>query len=594
MPTIRVVRKLVWVLPLFLVATLFGSHLAAAGTADVSIEGHGWGHGVGLSQYGAKALGADGATYEQILHRYFTGVSLVPLAAAAPASFLVTEVQPLWVGLLEGQSGVSFTVSEDSAQLCFDDLDSCVVTAVPGETYRFGYDTPDRCFFQRKQRLGGFARISPTGSCDASVRPVTSATKLFLPRKARSYSDGTLRLRQSSTANGIHVVFQIGLESYLKGVAVAPDSWSGASLRAHVVTVRSTAAWNALERGKVEVLDPGRRADCHCNLYDSDPDLVFRGATEEDTHPNWIAAVDSTRSQVMRTTDGVALGMYSSSSGGVTENYADVFDETGHSHLRSVNDSAAFADSAGNPHDSWGAGYDRAIIAGTYGFSWVSDIEVVNRNDSGSARTIRISGIVDGRPTTVDVSAIDLRNALSLRSTTFDVSMTPLFNDVPPDHPFAGEVVGLVELGITTGCSTVNYCPNQFVTRAEMAAFLVRALDLPAVGGDPYRDDNGHALEAEIASLASSGITSGCLATAYCPDRSVTRAEMAAFLVRGFNIASATGRPFTDVDGHFFEAEIASLASSGITSGCLTTSYCPNRPVTRGEMAAFLIRAIDD
>ncbi len=594
MPTIRVVRKLVWVLPLFLVATLFGSHLAAAGTADVSIEGRGWGHGVGLSQYGAKAMGADGATYEQILHRYFTGVSLVPLAVAAPASFLVTEVQPLWVGLLEDQSGVSFTVSEDSAQLCFDDLDSCVVTAVPGETYRFGYDTPDRCFFQRKQRLGGFARISSTGSCDASVRPASPATKMFLPRKARSYRDGTLRFRESSTVSRIHVVFQIGLESYLMGVSVAPDSWSGASLRAHVVTVRSTAAWNALERGKVEVLDPGRRADCHCNLYDSDPDSVFRGATEEDTHPNWIVAVDSTRSQVMRTTDGVALGMYSSSSGGVTENYADVFDEAGHSHLRSVNDSAAFADSAGNPHDSWGAGYDRAIIAGTYGFSWVSDIEVVNRNDSGSARTIRISGIVGGRPTTVDVSAIDLRNALSLRSTTFDVSMTPLFNDVPPDHPFAGEVVGLVELGITTGCSTVNYCPNQFVTRAEMAAFLVRALDLPAVGGDPYRDDNGHALEAEIASLASSGITSGCLATAYCPDRSVTRAEMAAFLVRGFNIASATGRPFTDVDGHFFEAEIASLASSGITSGCLTTSYCPNRPVTRGEMAAFLIRAIDD
>ncbi|MDP6076898.1 MAG: hypothetical protein QF638_01810, partial [Acidimicrobiales bacterium] len=258
-------RKLFRLLPLFLIATLFGNHLAAAGTADVSIEGRGWGHGVGLSQYGAKAMGADGATYEQILHRYFTGVSLVPLAVAAPASFLVTEVQPLWVGLLEDQSGVSFTVSEDSAQLCFDDLDSCVVTAVPGETYRFGYDTPDRCFFQRKQRLGGFARISPTGSCDASVRPVTSATKLFLPIKARSYSDGTLRLRQSSTANGIHVVFQIGLESYLKGVAVAPDSWSGASLRAHVVTVRSTAAWNALERGKVEVLDPGRRADCHCN-----------------------------------------------------------------------------------------------------------------------------------------------------------------------------------------------------------------------------------------------------------------------------------------------------------------------------------------
>jgi hypothetical protein len=68
---------------------------------------------------------------------------------------------------------------------------------------------------------------------------------------------------------------------------------------------------------------------------------------------------------------------------------------------------------------------------------------------------------------------------------------------------------------------------------------------------------------------------------------------MAAFLVRGFDLAAATGTPFSDVDGNFFEAEIASLAASGITSGCLVTSFCPGRAVTRGEMAAFLIRAID-
>jgi chondroitin AC lyase len=50
--------------------------------------------------------------------------------------------------------------------------------------------------------------------------------------------------------------------------------------------------------------------------------------------------------------------------------------------------------------------------------------------------------------------------------------------------------------------------------------------------------------------------------------------------------------PFSDMGGHFFEAEIASLEASGITSGCSTTSFCPDRSVTRAEMAAFLIRAL--
>jgi len=191
------------------------------------------------------------------------------------------------------------------------------------------------------------------------------------------------------------------------------------------------------------------------------------------------------------------------------------------------------------------------------------------------------------------VSAVDVHSALSLRSTTFDVTVTPRFTDVPTDHLFAGEVVGLNALGITGGCTSVDFCPDRSVTRAEMAAFLVRALDLPAALGDPFSDDDGHALEAEIASLAASGISSGCSATSFCPNRLVTRAEMAAFLVRGFDLVAAAGAPFADVEGHFFEAEIASLAASGITSGCSPTSFCPGRSVSRGEMAAFLIRAID-
>jgi hypothetical protein len=66
-----------------------------------------------------------------------------------------------------------------------------------------------------------------------------------------------------------------------------------------------------------------------------------------------------------------------------------------------------------------------------------------------------------------------------------------------------------------------------------MAAFLVRALALPPADGlAPFADDDGHALEAEIAALHASGITSGCTALSFCPERPVTRAEMAAFLIR--------------------------------------------------------------
>ena len=69
---------------------------------------------------------------------------------------------------------------------------------------------------------------------------------------------------------------------------------------------------------------------------------------------------------------------------------------------------------------------------------------------------------------------------------------------------------------------------------------------------------------------------------------------MAAFLVRALDLKIGNeGSPFTDDDGHFLEPEIAVLASRGITSGCSTTHYCPEENVTRAEMAAFLVRALD-
>jgi hypothetical protein len=89
--------------------------------------------------------------------------------------------------------------------------------------------------------------------------------------------------------------------------------------------------------------------------------------------------------------------------------------------------------------------------------------------------------------------------------------------------------------GITRGCAATLYCPTNGVRRDAMAAFLSRALGLTAGGSiDAFDDDNGLMYEADINRLAYAGIVSGCGVRLYCPDRYVQRGEMAAFLHRAF------------------------------------------------------------
>ena len=136
-----------------------------------------------------------------------------------------------------------------------------------------------------------------------------------------------------------------------------------------------------------------------------------------------------------------------------------------------------------------------------------------------------------------------------------------------------------------------------------MAVWLVRLLD----GDDP--EATGIARFADIAAdarwaahierLADLRVTRGCFGLLglahYCPDRAVTRAQMAAFLVRAFHLPPGVDAGFEDVaSDSTFRADIDSLAAAGITFGCAAgppARYCPDRAVTRAEMASFLHRA---
>jgi hypothetical protein len=157
--------------------------------------------------------------------------------------------------------------------------------------------------------------------------------------------------------------------------------------------------------------------------------------------------------------------------------------------------------------------------------------------------------------------------------------------------------------GITRGCNPpVNdlYCPADPVTRGQMAAFLVRAMGYTDDGGgDRFTDDDNSVFEADIDRLATAGVTFGCnppANTRFCPDALVTRGQMAAFLVRAMEYTDdGGGDRFTDDDNSVFEADIDRLATAGVTFGCnppANTRFCPTELVLRDQMASFLARAL--
>jgi minor extracellular serine protease Vpr len=177
----------------------------------------------------------------------------------------------------------------------------------------------------------------------------------------------------------------------------------------------------------------------------------------------------------------------------------------------------------------------------------------------------------------------------------------PSFDDVPDDHLFAKEIAWLALQGITRSCNPPDntlFCPADDVTRGQMAAFLNRALQLAPTTEDFFADDEGNIFEGDINELAAAGITKGCnppVNNEFCPERTLTRAEMATFMVRGYSLTEGAGDDlFVDDDTSVHEADIDILGTAGITRGCnppTNTQYCPERNITRGEMAAFLYRA---
>ncbi len=211
--------------------------------------------------------------------------------------------------------------------------------------------------------------------------------------------------------------------------------------------------------------------------------------------------------------------------------------------------------------------------------------------------TLTIDPATFGDAGSYDVLVTDSCTSTASNAATLAVE----FADVPATNIFHADIITIATAGVTAGCGGANYCPTALVTRAQMSTFLLKSEHgssyVPPVCSGLFGDVACPSPFADwIEQLANEGVTAGCGGGNYCPDASITRAQMAVFLLKtklgsGYVPPPAVGI-FGDVPPGSFAADwIEDLYNRGIAGGCSASPllYCPGNPVNRGQMAALLV-----
>jgi hypothetical protein len=187
------------------------------------------------------------------------------------------------------------------------------------------------------------------------------------------------------------------------------------------------------------------------------------------------------------------------------------------------------------------------------------------------------------------------------------------FVDVPAASPFSDYINVLGLWQITSGCDATHFCPGDPVQRYQLGVYIVRSMvgepcpsnTACATGftytAAPYFTDiaANDPIFPYIQKLRDLGITQGCTATTFCPGDPVSRSAAAVFLVRG-KMKVLFGDTFTYPATPFFVdvpatspnfPYVQKMFELGLTSGCDATHFCPDRTLTRQEVAVFVVRA---
>jgi stage II sporulation protein D len=352
-----------------------GSCFAApAGSGALFVfSGHGWGHGVGMSQYGAYGYALHGATFQQILTHYYPGTTLAPMPSTKFRVLLADGKQKLTVS-----STVPFTVTDAAGHR----------VALPAGPVTFGTGL----------KLGGQALTAPVTFLPGKGGPLT----LVRPYRGQilvDVVDGKLR-----------AVNIVGLEQYLDGVVPSemPSTWSPAALEAQAVASRSYALAT-------------RQVGAPYDAYADSRSQVYLGVANES--PAATQAVTQTKGQVLLFAGKVATTFFYSTSGGKTESSVDW---TGQALPYLVSVSDPYDDIS--PYHNWGPVPVTAqtIVKALKVTGPIMDATTVA---DAAGRVGKLNLMTPFAP--LSVGAATFRAAVGLRSTWFTVGVMSLAAPLP-------------------------------------------------------------------------------------------------------------------------------------------------------------------
>ena len=434
----------------FLAGGLVGVARGAAAVqvpARFTITGSGFGHGVGMSQYGAQGMGLDGFTASEILTHYYSGttVDAVELPAAK-----------IRVGLLQDQAVVSVRGEQVPGKLTGGAFKVVIdaLTPIPiksGIAVTFTTLNSTTLVTSDGVTLGSGAKVTLTWANADTVIHVKSATKsstavsklgtLSCAPNACSnrYRYGTLEISSGTFDDEIADLVVVNVlrisDQYLFGLGEVPSSWSEAAMQAQAIAGRSYAVKKTKER-----------SGCACQIYASTLDQSFIGYSKEvgTSGSRWVAAVKATivdrnTAYVVRYKGSIISTYYSSSTGGKSQPTAEVWGSA-FPYLVSVDDHWSQDPRVNNSNSTWTDTVDQATLVSKLQAQGVAIADVASMtvtgnyltggisklNLSDSAGNITTLTIAPGQPVTPD----ELRGVLGTKS-TYISAISPEVATVP-------------------------------------------------------------------------------------------------------------------------------------------------------------------
>jgi stage II sporulation protein D len=402
-----------------------------------SFAGSGYGHGIGMSQYGAYGMALRGYSSSSIIAHYYRGATASP--AAMPATISVGMLQAGFDPLSGGRlarvlvQGMPLPGVRGSGAVVVSGVGPggrATSRYLPGGvTWSVRPEAAGMSVFGPRGRVFGPARVAGRSGLTLRYgvgRGVRVPALLRLPQSGRTLRWGRLEVRAVRDDHGVprpRAVLVIGVNAYLRGLGEMPSLWPMAALRAQAIAARSYAVAAARDRGQHR--GQATWTGCDCAVYSDTRDQHYIGWAKEGglAGRRWVAAVDGTGSQVVRYRGAAVSAYYSSSSGGMTQSKR-VWGSRPLPYLPVQPDPwdcAGSPPACRNPNWRWLAQRSAAAVSAAlapFGVGTVTGIQVTWRDSSGRVRTARVSGT----RRSVVVSGGTLLRLLGLRSTRFTVA----------------------------------------------------------------------------------------------------------------------------------------------------------------------------